>query len=76
MNAFPGSFLLGIIVTGLNVMPSTISDFRKSSLLKRISVTPVSSKRVLLSICGFYLIIMVISVIFVVACTVLIFAKN
>ncbi|GHU49843.1 hypothetical protein FACS189459_2510 [Bacilli bacterium] len=39
--AFPGAFCLGVFTVGLNSMPTTILDFKKSTLLKRIGVTPI-----------------------------------
>ncbi|MDR3249705.1 MAG: hypothetical protein LBS95_01360 [Mycoplasmataceae bacterium] len=71
--AFPGAFCLGTIAVGINTLPSTIIDFKKSSLLKRISVTPIKPIRILLSICLFYLLIMVCSVIVMTSLTMLIF---
>jgi len=73
--AFPGAFFIGIIAIGLNVMPATLSDFRKSSLLKRISVTPIKPIRIFITICLYYLCIMIVSLLFTIAFSYLIFVK-
>jgi len=73
--AFPGAFFMGIIAVGLNVMPGTICEFRKSSLLKRISITPIRPIRILITICLYYLVIMIMSIIITICLTFLIFIK-
>jgi len=73
--AFPGAFFMGIIAVGLNVMPGTICEFRKSSLLKRISITPIRPIRILITICLYYLVIMIISIIITICLTLLVFIK-
>jgi hypothetical protein len=56
-------------------LPSTILDFKQSSLLKRIGVTPISSRRILLSICFFYLLIMILSTVVVTCISLLFFTQ-
>jgi len=73
--AFPGAFFMGIIAVGLNVMPGTICEFRKSSLLKRISITPIKPIRILITICLYYLLVMIASIIITIFLTLLIFIK-
>jgi ABC-type multidrug transport system permease subunit len=37
-----GSICMGSIIIGIYALPTSVYDFKKSSLLKRIGVTPVS----------------------------------
>lgn len=58
-----GAICLGSYVIAIYALPNSVYDFKKSSLLKRIGVTPLNPSWFIAIICLFYLIIMLISII-------------
>ncbi|MGL4343444.1 MAG: hypothetical protein ACRCRZ_02685 [Metamycoplasmataceae bacterium] len=73
---FGGTLAISSMSVALTSMPQTIFEFKRSSLLKRIGVTPIKPWMFLLIISGFYFLVMIISTFWVVGISSLIFIGN
>ena len=73
--------LLGSIVAipattiGLTVLPTALFEFKNSSLLKRIGVTPIKPSMFILTISAYYILIMIVSTITTIGIAILILIK-
>ena len=71
-----GAISIGSILIGVYTLPTSIFDFKNSSLLKRIGVTPIKPITFVLTVCAYYMIIMIISIFWAIAMSLILFAGN
>lgn len=69
-----GCLSIGGIVISVYCLPNSIFDFKKSSLLKRIGVTPINPTNFILTVCGYYCLMMIISLFWCILISLLLFA--
>lgn len=68
-----GCFLIPITAIALTVMPASIFEFKKSTLLKRIGVTPIKPWMFLATLFVFYVLVMLFAVVWTLVFSLLIF---
>lgn len=73
---FGGLIIISSMSVSLTSMPQAIFEFKNSTLLKRIGVTPIKPWMFLLTATIYYTIIMIIATFFAMACGILIFIGN
>ena len=71
-----GAISIGSIIIGVYSLPNSIYDFKNSSLLKRIGVTPIKPITFILTVCAYYVAIMIISIFWVMLLSLILFAGN
>ncbi len=71
--ALPGGMAIMTMSAGVIIAPLQISEFKKSVLLKRIGATPISAMDFIMTIIGFYFILMIIQILWMLMWTYLVF---
>ncbi len=71
--ALPGGMAIMTMSAGVIIAPLQISEFKKSVLLKRIGATPISAMDFIMTIIGFYFILMIVQILWMLMWTYLIY---